>query len=177
MLQCSKDENIQKFNTLRVKTRKLIRRKKREAYSHNQHGKGLKNNKQPSVLQGKKTSNQPLQNNKACGSDNITYVAIQGLLGNIWRSETLTEEWNEGIIIPIHKNCKNYRAITLLSRKYKGEGLSCLLFKILLYGYQKNQHRTRNICKPWSWNDQTTSTRQGAALLISRNVTMDTYNV
>jgi hypothetical protein len=45
---------------------------------------------------------------------------IHKLINSIWNKEELLEEWNESIIVPIHKkgdktDCSNYRGISLLS--------------------------------------------------------------
>jgi sorting nexin-29 len=42
----------------------------------------------------------------------------------VWNSEVSPEEWNNGIIVPIHKkgsqlHCENFRGITLLNTGYK----------------------------------------------------------
>jgi hypothetical protein len=45
-------------------------------------------------------------------------------INSIWNKEELTDQWNESIILPIHKkgdktDCNNYRGISLLSTLYK----------------------------------------------------------
>lgn len=87
-----------------------------------------------------------LKNGKSPGSDDIPAELIKhggevivdvihGLCLNIWKNETMPEEWNTGLICPIHKkgdkmNCNNYRGITLLNTGYKV--LSNVLFERLL---------------------------------------------
>jgi hypothetical protein len=76
-----------------------------------------------------------LKTNKAAGSDNITGELIKHgrrtlkqkiykLICNIWNTETLPTQWNNGIICPIYKkgdrlDCNNYRPIMLLNTTYK----------------------------------------------------------
>ena len=76
-----------------------------------------------------------LKTNKASGTDNITGELIKHggrtlkqkiykIICNIWNTETLPAQWNEGIICPIYKtgdrlNCNNYRPIMLLNTTYK----------------------------------------------------------
>jgi len=76
-----------------------------------------------------------LKTNKAAGTDNITgglikhggrtlKQKIHKLICNIWNTETLPAQWNEGIICPIYKkgdrlDCNNYRPIMLLNVAYK----------------------------------------------------------
>lgn len=83
------------------------------------------------------------KNNKSPGSDQIPAEFLkQGgaqltgqlhkIYEQIWTTEEMPEEWNMGIICPIHKkgdplNCKNYRGITLLNVAYK-------LLSNILYG-------------------------------------------
>jgi hypothetical protein len=42
----------------------------------------------------------------------------------MWNNEELPDQWNESILLPIHKNgdktdCSNFRGISLLSTSYK----------------------------------------------------------
>jgi len=53
----------------------------------------------------------------------LIYLEINKLIISIWKKERLPEEWNESIIIPIHKkgdktDCNNYRGIELLPTTY-----------------------------------------------------------
>jgi hypothetical protein len=46
--------------------------------------------------------------------------AIHKLINSIWNKEKVPDQWNESIIVPIHKkgektDCNNYRGISLLS--------------------------------------------------------------
>jgi hypothetical protein len=74
-----------------------------------------------------------LKKYKSPGSDQIPAELIQAgaemllsaihkLINSIWNKEELSDQWNESIIVPIHKkgdktNC-NYRGISLLSSPY-----------------------------------------------------------
>ena len=49
---------------------------------------------------------------------------LHGLMTKVWNEESLSEQWNEGIICPIFKKgdrliYKNYRPITLLNISYE----------------------------------------------------------
>lgn len=76
-----------------------------------------------------------LKNNRTPGSDGINAEMLKSggeeldrrihrLVTKVWQEEVLPEEWNIGIICPLHKkgdrlNCANYRGVTLLSTVYK----------------------------------------------------------
>ena len=76
-----------------------------------------------------------MKNNKAAGTDGIHLELIKyrgnkllnrvyELVRQIWEEERLPEEWNETIIVPIHKRgdrdrCENYREIALGNAAYK----------------------------------------------------------
>jgi hypothetical protein len=52
------------------------------------------------------------------------HCAINKFIISIWNKEELPEEWEESIIVPIHKNgdktdCNNHRVISLLPTTYK----------------------------------------------------------
>jgi hypothetical protein len=54
----------------------------------------------------------------------ILLSAIHKLVNYVWNKEGLPDQWNESIIVPIHKkgdknDCNNYRGISLLSTSYK----------------------------------------------------------
>lgn len=92
-----------------------------------------------------------LRNGKAPGEDGIEaellkyggeqmQKQIHQLIQTIWTQNKIPEEWNTGIITPIHKkgdkeNCKNYRAITLLNITYK---ILANLINIKLKSYAEN---------------------------------------
>lgn len=76
-----------------------------------------------------------LENWKAPGSDSIPselikyggddmYNFIYRVCHKVWQEEKMPENWNEAIIIPLHKKgdkteCNNYRGISLLNSVYK----------------------------------------------------------
>jgi hypothetical protein len=76
-----------------------------------------------------------LKTKKAAGPDQISNELIkQGghellsrvyrILGAVWQSETMPEEWRTGLLIPLLKKgdptqCSNYRGIMLLNTTYK----------------------------------------------------------
>ena len=76
-----------------------------------------------------------LKNNKAAGVDNICAELLKNggpilqaklvdLFKLIWAEERLPEEWEEGIMVPLHKKndraeCSNYRGLCLLTVGYK----------------------------------------------------------
>jgi hypothetical protein len=52
--------------------------------------------------------------------DEILLSAIHKLINSVWKKEELPDQWNESIIVPVHKkddknDCNNYRGISLLS--------------------------------------------------------------
>jgi hypothetical protein len=52
------------------------------------------------------------------------HLEIHKLIKLIWNKEELPHQWQESIVVPIHKNgdktdCSNYRGISLLSTSYK----------------------------------------------------------
>ena len=89
-----------------------------------------------------KTAIKTLRNNKSPGKDNIPSEIwklggevlenrLYKLIGMIWREEKTPDDWEEGILVPLHKKgdrltCKNYRGISLWSTAYK-------IFTIILY--------------------------------------------
>jgi hypothetical protein len=76
-----------------------------------------------------------LRNKKSPGSDSLPAEknksggkALEGwiheIMTEVRNSEVSPEEWNKGIIVPIHKkgsqlHCENFRGITLLNIRYK----------------------------------------------------------
>ncbi|XP_054289682.1 uncharacterized protein LOC129004977 [Macrosteles quadrilineatus] len=76
-----------------------------------------------------------LSSNRAPGNDGIPVeifkvggktllINFHKLILEIWRKESMPDEWNEAVITPIHKKgdkteCNNYRGISLLSSAYK----------------------------------------------------------
>lgn len=76
----------------------------------------LANNKSP------RTDNLPTELLKFGGE--MLQLCIHALIKEIWRQKFILEEWNIGIICPIHKKgdslqWENYRDITLLNAAYK----------------------------------------------------------
>ena len=82
-----------------------------------------------------KTAIKTLKNSKSPGKDNIPSEIwkfggealenrLYKLIGMIWREEKTPDDWEEGIIVPLHKKgdrltCKNYLGISLWSTVYK----------------------------------------------------------
>ncbi|KAL4142816.1 hypothetical protein QTP88_005213 [Uroleucon formosanum] len=82
-----------------------------------------------------KAAIRSLKNCKAPGSDSIPselikyggddiYNFIYRICLRVWQEEKIPENWNEAIIIPLHKKgdkteCNNYRGISLLNSVYK----------------------------------------------------------
>ena len=76
-----------------------------------------------------------LKNNKAAGIDEVAAELLKyggrdveeeltRILKDVWRQETMPREWEEGIIVPLHKKgdravCSNYRGLCLLTMGYK----------------------------------------------------------
>jgi hypothetical protein len=75
------------------------------------------------------------KNNKESGLDNIIVELIKSskpvlinilhkIIQKVWETETISQEWEERLICPIHKKgdpleCRNCRGITLLNTIYK----------------------------------------------------------
>lgn len=90
---------------------------------------------EPPTLDEVITAINQLKNGKAPGEDNLPaelfkeggrtlWCKIHILLTHVWEQETLPEDWNVGLILPIFKKgdklqCRNYRGITLLNVAYK----------------------------------------------------------
>jgi hypothetical protein len=56
--------------------------------------------------------------------DEILVSVIHKLITSIWNKEQLPDQWNESIIVPVHKTgdktgCNNYPGISLLSTSYE----------------------------------------------------------
>jgi hypothetical protein len=89
---------------------------------------------EPSLVEVE-NANGRLKSYKSPGNDQIPAELIKAggetlcseihrLICCIWNKEELPEQWEESIIIPIHKkgdktDCNNYRGISLLSTAYK----------------------------------------------------------
>lgn len=89
---------------------------------------------EPSTAEVKKSLRR-MRKNKAPGADGVQaelwQVAEEGeqdwlaeMILRVWREERMPEDWNLGMIVPVHKkedraNCSNYRGISLLSMGYK----------------------------------------------------------
>ena len=64
-------------------------------------------------------------------------MEIHKMITSIWKKEKLPEEWNESIIVHIHKkgdktDCNNCRGISLLSTTYKNLS-SILMSRLILF--------------------------------------------
>ena len=87
------------------------------------------------TLDGVKRAIKSLKNNKATGIDQISAELLKHggealdnqiykLTLKIWRQEEIPEDWETGVIMPVHKKgdktfCENYRGITMLPVCYK----------------------------------------------------------
>jgi len=102
-------------------------------------------------------------------------LEIHKLINSTWKKEKLPEEWNESIIVPIHKkgdktNCNNYRGISLLPTTYKIAS-NILLSRLIPYekeiigdhqcGFRRNRSTIDHIfCirqilqKKWEYNEE-----------------------
>ena len=80
---------------------------------------------------------EKLKTQKSPGTDQIPAEVIKAggrtirpeiheLINSIWNKEELPVKWKESNILPIYKNCSNYRGISLLQTTYK------ILYNILL---------------------------------------------
>lgn len=90
---------------------------------------------EPPTLQEVQEAIKRLKNNKSPGSDQIPSelfknggenltLFIHKIIGRVWAEEYMPDEWQIGIICPLHKkgdqlDCRNYRGITLLNTIYK----------------------------------------------------------
>ena len=93
-----------------------------------------------------------LKNNKSAGSDEIyaellkyggddLHAKVIALISKIWNDESMPEEWEEGVLVALHKKgdrtqCDNYRGICVLPTGYK------ILVKLI---YQRLQEYTEEI--------------------------------
>jgi len=127
-----------------------------------------------------------LKSHKSPGTDQIPaelikaggrtiFLEIHKLIISIWKKEKLSEEWNESIIVPIHKkgdktDRNNYRGISLLPATYKN--LSNILLSRLIpyvkeiigndqHGFRRNRSTIDHIfCsrqileKIWEYNEE-----------------------
>lgn len=127
-----------------------------------------------------------IKNNKAPGNDGINIeiikaggkeiaIQIHKLLTQIWRKEEMPKDWEEAIIVPLHKKGdkqepSNYRGISLLNTTYKIFS-KILLKRLEIYtneiiedrqaGFMKNRSTTdqifilrQAISKYWEFNKQ-----------------------
>jgi sorting nexin-29 len=105
------------------------------AASTSNSNNSLDDTEPPPTLAEVSSAIKTLHNNKSPGTDNLPaelfkcggerlHSHLHKIIATIWQSEILPEEWNCGIICPLHKkgdpmNCANYRGITLLNIAYK----------------------------------------------------------
>jgi hypothetical protein len=113
-----------------------------------------------------------LKNNKAPGPDSINAKLIKSSkpvlinmlhkIHKVWETETILQEWGEGLICPIHKKggmleCQNYRGITLLNTMYK-------VFSNILYARLKPNAQKITGSYQCSFGDRKSITDQIQAL-------------
>jgi hypothetical protein len=89
----------------------------------------------------------------------ILLSEIHKLINSVWNKEELPDQWEESIIVPIHKkgdktDCNNYRGMSLLSTSYKTLS-NILLSRLVPYideiigdhqcGFRRNRSTTYQI--------------------------------